>query len=80
MDFPLTMLTVGWKIWELFFCNLTILISLKISMGGNFEPSAHTDTARVALFVSFIEEKMLSYFIPFYSRTFFESQVKNIEV
>ena len=63
-----------------FFAIWPISVPLKISIGGYFEPYAHTDTAEVALFVSFIEVKMLTDVAPLHSSAFFEGQVKNIGV
>ena len=63
-----------------FFTIWQFSVPLKISIWGNFEPSAHTDTTIVALFVSFVEVWIFSDFVPFYCSVFFEWQVKNIEV
>ena len=66
--------------WNAFFTIQPFWVPLKISIGGNFEPSSHTGTARVAQFCHLLKYKCSLISLLLYSKVFFEWQVKNIGV
>ena len=52
------------NIWNSLALILPFCLPLKINIGDNFVPSAHTITARVAFLVSCVVVQMLTVFIP----------------
>ena len=73
---PTRVLTARWKSWKLFCSNPTILFTFEINIGGNFVPSAHIITARVAHLVSFVEIQMMTDFFASHLLSCLEQEVK----
>ena len=59
---------------------LPFCLPLKINIGGNFVPSAHTVTARVAHLVPCVEIQMVAVFTPLISKVYLEWEMKKTGV